>query len=148
MNALSDITAEVAPTVENSDLPYAANVMQLCTDLLGYRVDIEAALQYADNSHTFDDVSKLVLSGRLHFYKLANSYVIMERQQYPQHSVYHCFLAGGDKHEIEAAESMLNKNAKALGCKTMTIVGRAGWARELRKLGWKHQYSVLSKEVS
>ena len=120
----------------------------LIEDMLKYQLDIESALAYANNSHTFDNVVSQVLSGQMHFYTLPNSYVIMERQTYPQHSVYHCFLAGGDKLEIEDAQPMLMKNAKHLKCKYVTIVGRGGWIRELRKFGWKHQYSVLSKEVS
>jgi len=135
------------PVEGNKAKTSAEKLIELCEDLLKYRIDIEASLVYADNSHTFDDVSNMVVSGRLHLYPLANSFVIMERQQYPQHAVYHCFLAGGDKYEIEAAEPMILANAKALKCKHMTIVGRGGWVRELRHNGWKHKYSVLSKEV-
>ena len=141
---MNDMTS--FPPVSGNSLAFT--MKKLINDMLKYELDIMAALAYANNSHTFDDVVSQVLSGQLHFYPLPNSYVIMERQTYPQHKVYHCFLAGGDKTEIQDAQPMLMENAKHLECKYVTVVGREGWARELRKHGWKHQYSVLSKEVS
>ena len=141
---MNDMSSQFPPRGET----LAEQMKILIDDMLKYRLDIEAALEYANNSHTFDDVVGQVLAGQLHFYALPTSFVIMERQTYPQHKVYHCFLAGGHKAEIEDAQPMLMKNAKHLECKYVTVVGRNGWVRELRKQGWKHQYSVLSKEVT
>jgi len=123
-------------------------VIDLMQSMLKYRVDIEAALAYANNSHTFDNIVDMVVTGAAHFYPLENSCVLMEIQTFPNHKVYHVFLAGGDKEEILGVHPWMMENAKTLGCKYVSVCGRLGWVKELKRHGWKYQYAILSKEVS
>ena len=139
MNQLSRITPEGTTKAEK--------VMELMQSLLKYRLDIESALNYANNSHSFDNIVDMVVTGAVHFYPLENSYVLMEVQTFPNHKVYHVFLAGGEKEEILDVHPWMLENAKVLGCKYVTICGRLGWVKELKKRGWIYQYAILSKEV-
>lgn len=125
-----------------------SNLKQLVADLEKYRLDIEAALCYGQDSHTFDDVVGKVLRNEVHFYPQDNSFVIMELHRYPQYKVYHCFLAGGDMAEIIAVHPWMLANAKQLDCKYVSIAGRIGWERALKNHGWKKQFTVLRKEVT
>ena len=119
----------------------------LCDDLLKYRLDICAALEYGKNSHNFEHVIDEVMKGRLHFYPLENSFIIMEVHTYPNFKLYHGFLAGGDLQEILDAHPMIISNAKQLGCKGLSIAGRRGWEKAMKAHGWKHDLSYMSLEI-
>jgi hypothetical protein len=139
MNAMNQITPEGKSKAEV--------VIDLMSLLLKYRVDIEAALGYADHSHTFDNIVDMVVTGAAHFYPLENSFVLMEVLTYPQHKNYHVFLAGGTKEEILDVHPWMLENARKLNCKYVTVCGRLGWVRELKRHGWEYKFATLSKEV-
>jgi hypothetical protein len=124
------------------------NLQKLIADLLHFQLDIQAALSYAHDSHTFDDIVDMVLTGRLHFYKASEeAFIIMEVQRYPQHNVYHCFLAGGDLEDILETHPVLELNAKKLDCIYTSVAGRRGWERVLKKRGWEYGLTIMYREV-
>lgn len=125
----------------------AEKVITLMRAMLKYKLDIEAALNYSNNSHSFDNIVDMVVTGTVHFYELKNSYILMEIQTFPNHKVYHVFLAGGEKEELLDVHPWMLENAKTLGCKFVSICGRLGWVKELKQHGWTYQYAILSKEV-
>lgn len=56
---------------------------------------------------------------------------------------------GGDKffEWRDQLDSVLNAIAKDFNCSQLRIVGRRGWIKALKDLGWEEQYVVLKKEV-
>lgn len=112
-----------------------------------FQVDIEAALSYAEHSHSFDDIVSRVLMETVDFYPLENSFIIMEIHEYPNYRAYHGFLAGGNWEEIMAFQPKMLEIAKAFGCRYLSISGRHGWTKVMKDFGWKHQYSTCYKEV-
>lgn len=108
---------------------------------------VNKALASAHYSHTFDDVVRMVLLNQAHYYELDNCCIFMIVDVYPQHSVYHCFIACGDMQGIIDAEPLIRANAEALGCAYMSISGRIGWPRVLHQHGWEHKLSTLYKKV-
>jgi len=126
----------------------AETVIALLQSLLACKVDIEKALEYANKSHSFDDIVDMVVTGAVHYYALENSFVIMEVHNFPNHSNYHTFLAGGDMTEILDVNDWMLDNARALGCKYVTVTGRKGWERQLKKYGWDYRYTVMAKAVT
>ena len=130
-----------------NDGTLSEKLVQLVTDMNKWKPHIEKAMKSANNSHTFDDILRDVLNNRVHFYDLGDCCVLMLVENYPQHSVYHCFIACGAMQAIVDAEPMIRANAKELGCKYMTITGRTGWPKALKKHGWHHSLSTLYKEV-
>lgn len=135
------------PTSPQGGEKHLLALKQLCDDLLKHRLDIEKALCYGRNSHNFEHVVDEVMKGRLHFYPLENSFIIMEVHVYPNYSVYHGFLAGGDLEEILNAHPMIMANAKQLGCVALSISGRRGWEKAMKAYGWKHDLSYMYKEL-
>ena len=57
--------------------------------------------------------------------------------------------AGGDILDewFEQIEAIANSLAKEHGCKNIYIIGRAGWARKMKGLGYKTIHTVIAKEV-
>lgn len=115
--------------------------------LLRYKTQIEAALKHADNSHSFDQIVCGVLQGKLHFYPMPNSFVIMEVHQYPNWSAYHVFLAGGTFSEIIGLQPTMIENAKTLNCKRLTLTGRKGFAKRLQHHGWSQTHVHMSLTI-
>lgn len=113
-----------------------------------FRVDIENSLMYANESHTFDDVVGMVLTGQLNFIPLQRSLLLTEVHTYPRHKNLHTFIAAGDLEELMSYQPKLLELARALDCKHLSLTGRRGWERPLKELGWKLQYITLYKEVN
>ncbi len=115
-----------------------ASVDSLTETLIRYKKGIEAALSYADFSHSFDDVVRGVLTGKLHFYPFTDeSFAVMEVRQYPGFNAYHCFLAGGKMQHILDHQEMMLENAQKLNCDRLTLTGRRGFERHLPRMAGK-----------
>ena len=125
----------------------ANKVTSVMHKLLAWRKEIEEAMAHVDHQYSFDDIVASVLRGERHVYDFPKCLVIMELNQFPAYSVYHCFIACGDMQAIKDAEKDINKIAKDLGCKYMAISGRTGWPRALKNDGWKHVLSTMYKET-
>lgn len=145
MNQLTFDFADVQEVVPMDSLAKAEHIIHA---LKKFRVDIEAALLYGSNSHSFNDVVATVFSGELELHALPNSVILMEHTKYPNHSVYHAYIAAGDLQEILDALPMLDKRARELGCKYLTLNGRRGWESALKNYGWTYSLSMMEKEVS
>lgn len=128
---------------------YADGVRVILLLLDKHRVDIEKALCYAKNSHTYDDLCEKVITGKLLFMPLARSIMLCEVTQLPNFKVFHCFIAAGDLDELlTVGTTQLGVAAKAHGCKYISICGRRGWEPHLKKQGWDAPLTVMYKEVT
>ena len=72
--------------------------------------------------------------------------IVTEVLQYPK-KVFHVFLGGGDMDQLTDMHSSVIAFAKQLGCKELTMSGRVGWSRALKKHGWEHAHTTLYKEI-
>lgn len=113
-----------------------------------FKVDIEKALCYSNNSHSFEDIVSGILDGTYHMHTLPNSVIIAEISVYPQHKVYNIVIAGGDLNEILNFQEPLLVAAKTFGCKYLAMTGRLGWMAPLRRQGWKAQTVTSYLEVN
>lgn len=134
---------------ERDDAPLSAaeQTVLLMNSLLSWRDLIEKALKHALYGYSFDDITAMIMRGELHFFTYPKCCVIMQPQSSPGYRTYHCLVACGDMQAIKDTEPMMRANAIALNCKYMSISGRPGWAKELKKDGWDHRFSALFKEV-
>jgi len=57
----------------------------------------------------------------------------------------HVWLAGGDMAEILTLVPGAEAWGRALGCTHVTVDGRAGWARVLKRLGYRPDGAILRK---
>lgn len=123
------------------------NLDRTLAALRKFELDICRALEYGNNSHSFDDIVRLVLDGSVDMYEFPNSVIIMELTHYPNFSVYHGFIAAGDLQEILDAHTMMFKEARLRGAKYLSIAGRRGWEKAMRNHGWSHKLSIMQVEV-
>lgn len=118
MTAVAEVPAVDLLAARNFDLA-----------LLPYKAHLEAALAYADMSHTFEDVVALVASGAAHAWPGPASIIVTEIVTFPRWSLVNFFLAAGRMTELEAMTPHILAWAKTQGCTKATLVGRKGWAR-------------------
>lgn len=110
---------------------------KLAVDISAYRGYIEAALEYADGTHTFEDVAAAVEAGRMHFWPGPTSAVITEIIESPRQRMLNIFLAGGNLAEIEAMAPGILAWGRDHGCTKAVFTGRPGWERTfLTRTGW------------
>ena len=109
---------------------------------------IADALAYAEGTHTVDDIVKMIVSGRLSWWPLENSFLITEIVLYPQTRHLNVFLAGGDLAEIKAQHDNLIEAARLAGCSAVTLSGRRGWVKALRDIGWAESHTTMFTPVT
>ncbi len=115
--------------------------------LSDYRPQIEAALVYADASHTYDDVAAMVAAGQAQFWPGPASVVITEVVAFPRKKVLNIFLAGGVMREIWELMPIIEAWAKAQGCVSAQVIGRKGWGRVLARDGWQETASFFVRPL-
>lgn len=133
--------------LDNSDLSLAEKTILLMQEILAWREGIEQALTYGRGSYTFDDMIAKVITGEFHFYNYPECCLFMQVVTYPQFKNYHCFLATGTQEALDAAGEDMERMARQLGCKHLSISGRPGWERRLKARGWTHVLSTMYLEV-
>jgi hypothetical protein len=118
-------------------------------EIRAYRRQIDAALQYAGGSHTFEDVCEKVEEGKMQFWPGRSSVVITEILEYPRKRTLNIFLAGGDLSEIEHMAPLILDWGKTQGCVDACFIGRPGWERSfLSRTGWtKANMIVLERTL-
>jgi hypothetical protein len=115
--------------------------------LLSWRSNIEKAMKAADWSHTFDDITYMVLSGQLEFHDFEDCYCLTQITVFPQFKLYHFMLAGGNLEEIINLTEHFKAKARALDCKYLSFSGRKGFEPVLSKAGWTHRFTTMWLEV-
>lgn len=123
------------------------HVETLASGLRKHRDRIAKTLEYADGTHTFDDVCLSVMQGKCRFWDLGESFLITEIIDFPQMRVYHIWLAGGDLADLIAMHPEVQQVARDAGCTRLTINGRSGWLRALKAHGWRDTFVALAKDI-
>lgn len=108
---------------------------------------IDAALQYTDGTHTHDQLVAMVVSGRVSFWDLGDSFMMTEIIPYPSATHFHIFLAGGKLGTLVNMHPDVVKLAQALQCDKITLAGRPGWEKALKGHGWTPHVVTLSKDI-
>lgn len=114
-----------------------------------YRRQIEAALAYADDSHTFEDIVAGVESGEMQYWPGVKSVIITEIADVPQYRYLNFFLAGGDLAELEMMYPAIEAWGRSKGCVRAILTGRKGWERSFltQREGWKYKLAVFEKSL-
>lgn len=112
-----------------------------------FRPELEAAMDHNGGTHTFDDLTAMVLQGRLRMWTTENSIALTEVIEYPRQKHYHVFAAGGDLGEIVATIPQVEQAARDAGCCKLTVSGRRGWVRALASEGWAEQFTTCVRSL-
>ncbi len=109
---------------------------------------IAAGLEYAEGTHSLDDVFLSVMTGQRQFWPGERSAIVTEVNDFPQKKVLHFFVAGGELEELNRMQQAIEVWAREQGCTRITLAGRRGWLRSfLRDEGYKPKWTVMSKEI-
>ena len=101
---------------------------------------IEDALEYAQFSHTLEDVLRVVLAGDAQFWPESKAALVTEIIDYPQRRTLRFWLAGGNLETLRDLEIAAIEWSKHWGCTASEIIGRRGWVRALN--GYKEAATV------
>jgi len=137
--------------LEHDDAPKMGEVLprlqNLLLDIARHAVDINAALCYGRDGRTIDTIVLGVLEGRLHFYPLRRSFIIMCVREIENGRAYMTDLAGGDLDELREYMPTIERRAAELGCRIVGIEGRRGWERAMKPAGYEFAAVTLVKEL-
>lgn len=132
------------PPVGDSLAKRAMNIME---GMIDWRDHIESAMQHADWSHTFDDLTLMVIQGHLEFHEFEDCFCLTQITVFPQFKTYHFMIAGGNIDSIIGLTDHFKAKARELGCKYLSFSGRKGFEPVLKKEGWEHKFTTMWLEV-
>lgn len=109
---------------------------------------IEAALEHSVGGWTLDDVREAVERGEAQLWAGERSAHVTQIETYPFGKAIEVLASGGDMDElIDVLRPQIEAWAKAQGCVAAHVVGRLGWARQLKSCGYEPLYTVIRKEL-
>lgn len=88
-----------------------------------------------------------ILSGRVQLWAGEGAAVVTQRVCEDGASRLHIWLAGGDLAGILSLRPGIEAWARGQGCRHITIDGRAGWSRVLRRLGYSAEGHQLQRTL-
>ena len=103
------------------------------------------ALEYAHNSHSFEQVIDIVKRGDAQFWAFSDSAIVTEIIEYPQRRTLRFWLAGGNLKTLLDVEPKIRKWSILYQCEAVEIIGRKGWEKVLK--GYEPTAIVLVKEI-
>src|SRR5687767_9382070 len=112
---------------------------------------VETALQYADGEISIDDIYTGIMRTQFQLWmvfdvthrRILGAYVT-QVVDYPQLACLRVVTLAGEEFPtwIDEAHNSLNSFARQVQAKRIEVVGRSGWVKKLRRLGFKHAYSM------
>lgn len=125
----------------------AETAIGMMEGMLAWRGHIEDAMAKADFSHTFDDITYMVINGQLEFHEFEDCFCLTQITVFPQFKLYHFMLAGGDMQGIVDKTEHFKAKARALGCRYLSFSGRKGFEPVLKQHGWTHRFTTMWLEA-
>jgi hypothetical protein len=99
-----------------------------------YREGLEKALQYGEETCTFDTIASGVNDRTAQYWPVSERSVIVTQKDGTD---WHFWLAAGNIAELQAATPLILEEGRVQGCNRATLVGRRGWLRSfLTGTGW------------
>lgn len=109
---------------------------------------LQAALDRAGEGYTLADALREVTAHRATFWPGPDAALITERWNGPYGSEANIWLAGGSLKGLLAIEPILARTLTEAGFAAISIIGRKGWARVLKPLGWSLTGDELRKVLA
>lgn len=125
----------------------AERALHIMEGMLDWRPHIEEALERANWSHTFDDITYMVIGNILEFHNFDDCFCLTQQTVFPQFKTYHFMLAGGDIEAIIDKTEHFKRKARELECKYLSFSGRKGFEPVLKREGWEHKFTTMWLEV-
>lgn len=133
-----------------------AGVMAHQLDMVWHLVQplLERSLAEGDGEFSLDDMYQMLVERRAQLYVLGNgsevnTILISMIEVYPQFSALLVWaFAGVDIEAAKEHEQVLVRFAQERGIKKIRWLGRKGFERVMKPLGYEAKYVVMSKDVS
>ena len=108
---------------------------------------MQPAIERGGNTHTFEDVIISVLKGDMQLWTTERGSAVTQIINHPRKRQIHWIWAGGDMGQVLAFQDSIRAYGKAFGCTEMTLAGRSGWQRVLKKHGWTKEGIVMEAKL-
>lgn len=103
------------------------------------------AMKYQD-TYTIDDIEDKIRNGIAWLWPAEHSAIVTEYVICGKKKIIHILLASGEYEEIEKIYHCIETHAKEMGVNKITLIGRKGWLRKIKHLGFKPEY-LVSKDL-
>lgn len=112
---------------------------------------IVEVIERAQGGQTPDDVLTCIQTGRMQLWREIRSGTIglTEIQQFPRHRVMLIYMVAGSGAQdwIAHGQQQLERHARQNGCKFIDFMGRPGWERLARNMGYGAKLIKMRKAV-
>lgn len=115
-------------------------------EIMRVRPWIEGALEYALNTHNYADVIAEIEVNTATMWPFEHSAVVTQIATFPKVRIFNFWLAGGDMEDLLSHEPGMIEWAKAEGCTRFHLLGRPGWSRAMKHLGYRPAIYIAAKE--
>jgi hypothetical protein len=110
---------------------------------------IKEALCYDVQHFTIEDVESGVASGDYQLWESENSALVTSGVPLQSGGIgVQVLAAGGNLEEIVGLLDEVEQEARASGCEILTTVGRKGWIKTAKEIGWIDVASIYVKRLS
>lgn len=109
---------------------------------------LAVALEHAGDTHSLDDVARMVREGEAQFWPGRASGMVTILEDDPAERRLLIWLAGGELRElVEELRPAAEAWARGQGCRRVMIIGRPGWERALAPKGYAPLARLIAKEL-
>lgn len=112
-----------------------------------WREHIQAAIGKSDGKYNLADIEAKVRDKTAQVYLTDKSAAVLWVESFPQFNALVVAFGGGDLGDIIAHVPAIQAYARRVGCEQIDVYGRPGWARELKKHGFRQTAVVMSLEA-
>jgi len=114
---------------------------------------IQAALDRTEGELDLSDIHHDLINRNMQLWVLTDNgeiigALVTQIMEYPKMTACRIVAMGGEvSGEFDPVDEILSEWAKELECERMEIVGRKGWTRAIKHLGYNEAYSYVTKPL-
>lgn len=94
-----------------------------------------------------DDVYKACANCQKCFFDNGEAFAVVNVVEYPKARYLHIMLAGGTTEGIKKLHPVIYRFGQEIGATKATFIGRKGFGRALKGLGWKTPHVYYEMEI-
>lgn len=116
---------------------------------MSWRDYIKEALCYDVESFSIEDIESGIASEDYQLWESDNAAMVTSGVRLQSGGVgVQVLAAGGAYEEVLSLLERVEEEARLAGCEVLTTVGRVGWIKTAKEIGWNHVASVYVKRLT